>query len=141
MEGETRSIDGLGDLEHLWSRTVLTEVRDGVVVVLEGLGLFLIKLELDEDRHKTMSDLVWDDSMVAETSMAQSRSRSLAADSEDRGLGGGRWRTDTPPSPLSSSMCNSRPTGKENRGEAQPDGWERVSKGETTGVMEEETGG
>lgn len=48
-EGETRSIDGLGDLEDLWSRTVLTEVREGVVVELEGLGLFLIKLELEED--------------------------------------------------------------------------------------------
>lgn len=52
VEGETCSIDGLGDLEDLedlWSRTVLTEVREGVVVVLEGLGLFLIKLELEED--------------------------------------------------------------------------------------------
>lgn len=48
FEGETRSTDGLGDLEDLWSRTVLTEVSEGVVVVLEGLGLFLIKLELDE---------------------------------------------------------------------------------------------
>lgn len=88
--------------------------------------------------------MVWDDSMAADTSMAESRSRSLAADSEDRGLGGGRWFgwcTDTPPSPLSSSMCNSRPAGKENRGEGQPDGWERLSKGETTGVLEEETGG
>lgn len=35
-EGESRSIDGLGDL---WSRTVFTEVREGVVTVLDGLGL------------------------------------------------------------------------------------------------------
>lgn len=48
-EGETRSTDGLGDLEDLWSRTVLIEVSEGVVVVLEGLGLFLVKLELEED--------------------------------------------------------------------------------------------
>lgn len=48
FEGETRSTDGLGDLEDLWSRTVLTEVSEGVVVVLEGLGLFLIRLELEE---------------------------------------------------------------------------------------------
>lgn len=48
FEGETRSTDGLGDLEDLWSRTVLTEVSEGVVVVLEGLGLFLIRLELAE---------------------------------------------------------------------------------------------
>lgn len=40
FEGDTRSMDGL---EHLWSRTVLTEVSEGVVVVLEGLGLFLIR--------------------------------------------------------------------------------------------------
>lgn len=46
-EGETRSTDGLGDLEDLWSRTVITEVREGVVV-LEGLGLFLSRLELEE---------------------------------------------------------------------------------------------
>lgn len=46
--GETRSTEGLGDLEDLWSRTVLTEVSEGVVV-LEGLGLFLIKLELEQD--------------------------------------------------------------------------------------------
>lgn len=48
FEGETLSADGLGDLEDLWSSTVLTEVSDGVVVVLEGLGLFLIRLELEE---------------------------------------------------------------------------------------------
>lgn len=35
-EGESRSIDGLGDL---WSRTVFTEVREGVVTVLDGLVL------------------------------------------------------------------------------------------------------
>lgn len=48
-EGETRSTDGLGDLEDLWSRTVLTEVSEGVVVALEGLGLLLVKLELEEN--------------------------------------------------------------------------------------------
>lgn len=48
FEGETRSTDGLGDLEDLWSSTVLTEVSDGVVVALEGLGLFLIRLEFEE---------------------------------------------------------------------------------------------
>lgn len=47
-EGEALSRDGLGHLEDLWSRTVLTEVSEGVVVVLEGLGLFPIRLELDE---------------------------------------------------------------------------------------------
>lgn len=40
-EGEVRSIDGLGDL---WSRTVFTEVREGVVTVLDGLGLHLTRL-------------------------------------------------------------------------------------------------
>lgn len=39
-EGETRSTDGLGDL---WSRTVFTEVREGVVTVLDGLGLCLTR--------------------------------------------------------------------------------------------------
>lgn len=48
LEGETLSTDGLGDLEVLWSRTVLTEVSEGVVVVLEGLGLFPIRLEFRE---------------------------------------------------------------------------------------------
>lgn len=79
--------------------------------------------------------------MVTERSKAVSRSRSLAADSEDRGLGGGRWFgwcTDTPLSLLPSSMCNSRAAGKENRGEGQPD---RPSKGGTPGVTEGETGG
>lgn len=46
-EGDTRSTDGLEDLEDLWSRMVLTEVSEGVVV-LEGLGLFLSRLELEE---------------------------------------------------------------------------------------------
>lgn len=46
-EGDTCSADGLEDLEDLWSRTVLTEVSDGVVV-LEGLGLLLSRLELEE---------------------------------------------------------------------------------------------
>lgn len=45
-DGESRSADGLGVLEVLRSRTVLTEVREGVVA-LERLGLFLNKLELD----------------------------------------------------------------------------------------------
>lgn len=43
-EGDIRSTDGLEDLEDLWSRTVLTEVSEGVVV-LEELGLFLDRLE------------------------------------------------------------------------------------------------
>lgn len=48
-EGETLSTDGLGDLEDLWSRTVLTEVSEGVVVVvLEDVGLCLIRLELED---------------------------------------------------------------------------------------------
>lgn len=88
--------------------------------------------------------MVWDDSKVAETSMTESRSRSLAAESEDIGLWrGGRfgWGIDTPASPPSSSMCSSRPVGKEKRGEAQADGWDRVRKGEATGVTEEGTGG
>lgn len=88
--------------------------------------------------------MVWDDSMVAETSMTESRSRSLAAESEDIGLWGGRrlrWGIDMPPSPPSSSMCSSNPAGKEKRGEAQADGWDRLRKGEATGVTEEETGG
>lgn len=87
--------------------------------------------------------MVWDDSMVAETSMTESSSRSLAAESEDIGLWGQRrlaWGTDTPPSPPSSSMCSSRPEGEEKRGEAQADGWDRLRKGEATGVMEEEGG-
>lgn len=82
--------------------------------------------------------------MVAETSMTESRSGSLAAESEDIGLWGGRRfgrGVDTPPSPPSSSMCSSRAAGKEKRGEAQADGWDRLRKGEATGVMEEETGG
>lgn len=74
--------------------------------------------------------------------MTESRSRSLAADSEDRGLCGQRWfGCSVDPPPLSSSMCNSRPAGKENKGEAEPGGWERLRKGGTTGVMEEETEG
>lgn len=76
--------------------------------------------------------------------MAESMSRSLAAESEDMGLWGGRrlgWAVDMPPSPPSSSMCNSRPSGKEKRGEAQADGWDRRRKGDATGVTEEETGG
>lgn len=64
---------------------------------------------------------MWDDNMVAETSMTESRSRSLAAESEDKGLWGGRrfgWGTDAPPSPPSSSMCSSRPAGKEKTGQS-----------------------
>lgn len=45
------------------------------------------------------------------------------------------------PSPPSSSMCSSRPAGKEKRGEAEEGGWDRLRKGEATGVTEEETGG
>lgn len=93
---------------------------------------------------RSSRELVWDDSRVADTSMADSRSRSLAAESEDIGLwGGGRfgWSTDAPLSPPSSSMCSSRPAGKEKRGEAQADEWDRLRKGEATGVTEEETGG
>lgn len=87
FEGESRSADGLGDLEDLWSRTVLTEVSEGVVVELEGLGLFAIRLELEEaDGERTSRVLVWDDSMGAETSMTESRSTSLPAESEDKGL-------------------------------------------------------
>jgi len=80
--------------------------------------------------------------MVAETSM--SWSKSLAAESEDIGLCGQRqfeWGVDMPPSPPSSSMCSSRPAGKENRGEAQRGTWDRLGKGEATGLMEEEAGG
>ena len=82
--------------------------------------------------------------MVAETSMTESRSRSLAAEREDIGLWGVRrfgWGIEMPPSPPSSSMCSSRPEGREKRGEAQVDGCDRLGKGEATGVTEEETGG
>lgn len=48
FEGETRSTEGLEPFENLRSRTVFTEVRDGVVVVEEELGLFDIRLELDD---------------------------------------------------------------------------------------------
>lgn len=80
---------------------------------------------------------------MAETSMTESRSGSLAAEREDRGLRGGRrfgGSIDVPPSPPSSSMCSSRPAGKEKRGEAQADGWDRLRKGEATGVTDEDTG-
>lgn len=76
--------------------------------------------------------------------MIESSSRSLAAEREDIGLWGQRrfaCGIDMPPSPPSSSMCSSRPEGKEKRGEAQVDGWDRLGKGEATGVTEEETGG
>lgn len=82
--------------------------------------------------------------MAAETSMTESRSKSLAAESEDRGLWGGRrlgGGINTPPSPPSSSMCSSKPAGREKRGEAQADGWDRLRRGEATGVTEEETAG
>lgn len=88
--------------------------------------------------------MVWFDSMVADTSMTESRSGSLAAESEDVGLRGGkrfRWGFDAPSSPPSSSMCSSKPAGKEKRGEAQADGLERGREGEATGVTEEETAG
>lgn len=48
FEGESRSTDGLEDLEDLWSRTVLTDVREGVVAIFEGLGLLLIRVEFEE---------------------------------------------------------------------------------------------
>lgn len=51
--GERRPVGGLGDL---WSRTVLMEVREGVV---EGLELFLIKLEEDGDTPSW--EAVWAD--------------------------------------------------------------------------------
>lgn len=56
-EDETSSTEGLGDLEHLRSRTVLIEVSEGVVV-LEGLGLAVGWLELALAAwERTTSDL------------------------------------------------------------------------------------
>lgn len=81
--------------------------------------------------------------MVAETSMTESRSSSLVAEYEDVGLCGERrlgWGLNMPPSPPSSSICSSSPAGKEKRGEAQADGWDRLKEGEAMGEMEEDTG-
>lgn len=61
------------------------------MVVLEGLEPFLIRLEFGTD-ERTRRDLFWEDSMGAETSITESRSKSLAADSEDKGLRGGGAR-------------------------------------------------
>lgn len=79
--------------------------------------------------------------MEAETSMIESWSKSLAAEREDIGLWRQKRFIDMPPSPPSSSMCSSKPAGEEKRGEAQVDEWDRLGKGEATGVTEEETGG
>lgn len=81
--------------------------------------------------------------MVAETSMTESRSRSLVAEYEDVGLWGERrlgWGLNMPPSPPSSSMCSSSPAGKEKEGEAQADGCDRLREGEARGRAEEHTG-
>lgn len=72
--GERRPVGGLGDL---WSRTVLMEVREGVV---EGLELFLIKLEEDSDTPSW--DAVWADRWGAGP-----RSGSLTAERQ----GAGPW--------------------------------------------------
>lgn len=81
--------------------------------------------------------------MLAEASKDESRSRSLAADREDMGLWvqrGWRWDTNVLPCPPPSSlMCNSKPAGREKRGEAQAAVGGR--KGEAEGVMEGETEG
>lgn len=101
-EGETRSADGLGDL---WSRTVFTEEREGVVTVLDGLGLCLPRPWVGASRW-------W--------GWEESRSVSLTAEREETGLWGGTrfwfwfWFRSAP----SSSMCSTRPAGKEKRGEA-----------------------
>lgn len=82
--------------------------------------------------------------MVAETSMTESKSGSLPAESEDMGLGGGSGLgrgIDTPPSPPSSTMCSSRPAGREKRGESQAGGWDRLVEVRGTAEREEETGG
>ena len=86
-----RSAEGLEDLEDLWSSTVLTEVRDGVV---EGLELVLSRLEewLLAAWVRTTRDWSWEDSMVADTSMSKSCSKSvsLAVEREETGLWGGK---------------------------------------------------
>lgn len=79
------------ELEDLWSSTVLTEVRDGVV---DGLELVLSRLEewLLAAWVRTTRDCSWEDSMVADTSMSKSGSKpvSLAVDREETGLWGGK---------------------------------------------------
>lgn len=74
--------------------------------------------------------------------MTESRSKSLTADTEDMGLTGRARRftgeNDMLLSLPSSSMCSSRPAGKENRGDAQLEGWDRLRIEEATG---EEPGG
>lgn len=76
--GERRPVGGLGDL---WSRTVLMEVREGVV---EGLELFLIKLEEDSDTPSWVA--VW-----ADTWGAGPRSGSLTAERQGAGPWEGEW--------------------------------------------------
>lgn len=75
--GEHRPAGGLGDL---WSRTVFMEVREGVV---EGLELFLIKLEEDGDTPSW--DAVWADRWGVGP-----RSGSLTAERQ----GAGPWETE-----------------------------------------------
>lgn len=119
-EGDRRSTDGLGDS---WSSTAFTEVREGVVVVSEGLGSVLVRLGPEPGTSRVPVG-------------GESRSGTLAAEREDAGLWGRkrfRWDSDMPPSPPSSSMCSSRPAGKEERGEAQVDGRDRARKGEEAG--------
>lgn len=115
-EGETRSAGGLGDL---WSRTVFTEVRDGVVTVLDGLGLYRTRPCVGASRF-------W--------GWEASRSVSLTAEREETGLWGGTrfWFWSAP----SSSMCSTRPAGNEKRGEVGV--WDSARK---EGVVEEGTGG
>ena len=87
-----RSAEGLQDLEDLWSSTVLTEVRDGVV---EGLELVLSRLEellLLAPWVRTTRDCSWEDSMLADTSMSKSGSKSvsLAVERVETGLWQGK---------------------------------------------------
>lgn len=82
-KGDTRSTDGVGDL---WSTTVTTEVSEGVVG-LEEVELFLSRLDVEEvDWERPRSNLAWGDSTGPDTSMKESRSRSLAAERDDTGL-------------------------------------------------------
>lgn len=79
--------------------------------------------------------------MVAETSMTESTSMSLTAESEEVGLWGARRLgrgISMPPSPPSSSMCSSKSAGNGRRGEAG--GLDRLWEEEATGVTEEDTG-
>lgn len=77
--GERRPVGGLGDL---WSRTVLMEVMEVREGVVEGLELFLIKLEEDGDTPSW--DAVWTDRWGAGP-----RSGSLTAERQ----GAGPWET------------------------------------------------